>query len=223
MSKAFRFTLFLATVITLPLHAQQWSFGAGIGPFVFGKFLTRSVTLTNGETTSKVRTTLSASTRAGAAVDIGRDLNSWLGVRAEATWTRAPLRLKSVSGDSGFTVNAGKLNITTIVLPLVVSFNRHGALRFQLLGGPAYAMYTIEGRTTEGASSKLFEGTRSRWGVMGGVGAQWWWSDRFAAEGRIQDIVTSSPMEKEDFGTLSGIHIERPQHVHTTFGIRYRF
>src|SRR5438067_1733531 len=118
MCKVLRLTLLL-TAITAPLYAQSWSFGAGAGPFIFGKFFSRTTVLVTEQGSAKTRSTLSAATRRG--------------------------------------------------------------------------------------------------------GAQWWWSDRFAAEGRVQDVVTSSPFERSDFGTLSGIHTLRPQHVHTTVGIRYRF
>src|SRR5207253_9832908 len=104
MWKALRFAALITAAITAPLHAQSWSFGAATGPFIFGKFYQRTSSITNGDTMGKTRTTLSAETRAGGSLDIGHDLNSWLGVRLEGTWTRAPLRLKSVSGDSGFTL-----------------------------------------------------------------------------------------------------------------------
>ena len=52
----------------------------------------------------------------------------------------------------------------------------------------------------------------------------WWWSRRFGVEGEVSDLVTSSPFRREDLGTSGkGVSILRPQNVHTTVGIRYRF
>jgi hypothetical protein len=51
----------------------------------------------------------------------------------------------------------------------------------------------------------------------------WWVSDRFAVEGNISDIVTSSPFDREDFPDVPGFDIPRPHNVHTTVGVRWRF
>jgi hypothetical protein len=84
-------------------------------------------------------------------------------------------------------------------------------------------MYDVT-QTTSAGSSSLFDGSRSRWGVVGGAELAWWWSDRFAVEGGVQDIVTSSPFERTDFrGITGGVKTLRPQNVHTTVGLRYRF
>jgi hypothetical protein len=223
MWKVFRLAPVALLAAALPAAAQSWSLGLGTGPFIFGKFARRTQTLTNGETTATTSSTLSAATRAGLSADIGRDFNGWLGLRVGASWTEAPMRLKSTTGDNGVNIDAGKMRITTFTAPFVVSLNRHGAFRFDLLGGPAYAMYEIRRTTDTGASAPAFEGTRGRWGFVGGAAVNWWFSDRFAAEGKIEDIVTSSPFEKTDFASTTGLRILRPQNVHTTVGLRLRF
>src|SRR5207249_304625 len=147
-------------------------------------------------------------TRAGAAINVERQLNEWLAVRLEGTWTRAPLRIKSKSGDQGVTIAAGRLNVTTLVVPLVVQLNRKGALRFQVMGGPAYALYDVHRRAGSGTTLALFEGTRSRWGGAGAVGAVWWWNSRFAVEWQAQEIITASPFRVADVASSpQGIRI----------------
>src|SRR5579884_456980 len=137
--------LFLALIAT-PLCADDWSIGGGVGPFIFGKFVERTVrigTETGGATN---RTRLSAATRPGVAADIQHDFNRWLSLRLEASWVGSPLRIKSESGDQGTTIDAGRLNMTTFVLPLVVRLNPNGAFRFHVMGGPAYAFYNLHRR-----------------------------------------------------------------------------
>jgi opacity protein-like surface antigen len=223
MWKVLRLVPFSLLVLAVPAAAQTWSFGAGTGPFIFGKFMKRTQVISNGESTVTIHTALSAKTRPGLAIDLGRDFNDWLGLRLEGTWTEGPLRLKSEHGDNGVNLTAGNLRVTTFSAPLVVSLNRHGAFRFQLFGGPACAIYDINPSSGIPTTAQTFEGTRQRWGFTGGAGVQWWWSDRFAAEGRVQDIVTSSPIERSDTGGPGAVDILRPHNVHTTVGIRYRF
>ena len=208
--------------LALPAAAQDWSASVATGPFVFGRFAERTLSIgtENGSVVTKSR--LSASTRAGAAADIERDFGRWLGVRLEAAWTSAPLSLKSNSG-SAVALEAGRVNITTAMLPLVVHLNR-GSFRFQVLGGPAYAIYDVKRRTAAGNSVPLFSGTRGRLGAAAGVGASWWWSPRFGVEWQATDIVTGSPFQASDIAAnRRGVHIPRPQNGHTTVGVRWRF
>lgn len=215
--------LAVLVLLALPAAAQSWSFGLGAGPFIFGKFLQRTQHISNGETSVTTTSTLSAATRAGFAMDIGHDVGSRWGWRAEATYVEAPLRLKPSSGGGGVNIDAGRLRVTTLVVPLVLNFNTHGAFRFDLFGGPAYAMYTLHSSSSTTASAQPFEGTRNRWGFAAGGGIDWWVTDRFAAEGRIEDTVTGSPVERSDVSSPGSVHILKPQNVHTTVGIRYRF
>lgn len=223
MWKVLRLVPFSLLAVAVPAAAQSWSFGIASGPFVYGKFIKRTQAVTNGETTVITHTALSAKTRPGLGVDLGRDFNDWLGLRVEGAWTEGPLRLKATHGDSGVNLTAGQLRVTTLAAPLVLTLNRHGAVRFQLFGGPAYAMYDINQRAGIPTSAQTFEGVRNRWGFAGGAAVDWWWSERFAAEGRIQDIVTSSPFERSDIRGPGSVDILRPHNVHTTLGIRYRF
>jgi hypothetical protein len=91
------------------------------------------------------------------------------------------------------------------------------------MAGPAYARYRIDHRTSGGATLPLFEGARGRWGGAVGVGAGWWWSERFGVEWQAEDIVTGSPFRVQDLAASSrGVRIPRPQNGYTTVGIRYR-
>jgi hypothetical protein len=215
---------FLAALLLLTpaAYAQNWSVGVGTGPFVFGRFVERTSTIgtETGSTTTTSR--LSAATRPGLDADIERDFGRWLGVRLGASWTYAPLRVKG-SGSSGVDIDAGHVGVTTLFLPLVVNLNR-GALRFHVMGGPAYALYHGNARGGAGTTFPLFTGTRGRAGWMAAGGAAWWWSSRFGVEGEVSDTVTSSPFRVEDIATSGkGVKILRPENVHTTVGIRYRF
>jgi outer membrane protein with beta-barrel domain len=214
----------LAAAASAPLRAQSWSVGGGAGPFIFGRFVERTVTINTETGSATTHSRLSAETRAGGEADIERGLNRWLALRLEGTWTRSPLRIKSATGDQGVTIDAGRLNLTTLTLPLVIRFNPNSALRFHVLGGPAYAMYNVHRRAAGGETLPLFEGTRGRWGGAGAVGAEWWWTKDFAVEWQAQEILTSSPFRIDDFAPASqGIHIPKPRNGHTTIGIRYRF
>lgn len=215
---------FLAVLLlfTSAANAQNWSVGVGTGPFVFGRFVERTSTIGTEQGTSTITSRLSAATRPGIDADVERDFGRWLGLRAGAAWTYAPLRIKG-SGGSGTTIDAGHIGVTTIVLPLVVNLNR-GSFRFHLMGGPAYALYHGNARGAGGTSFPIFSGTRGRAGGMAGGGVAWWWSNRFGVEGEVSDTVTSSPFRVEDIAANGkGVQTLRPQNVHTTVGIRYRF
>ena len=213
----------LLLLAALPLQAQDWSASFGSGPFVFGHFAERTVVIGNETDRTTITSRLSAATRAGATADIERDLNRWLALRLDASWTRAPLSIKSSSGTSTVSFDAGRVSVTTFVLPLVVHLNR-GAFRIHVLAGPAYALYKIQRRTSQGATVPLFAGTRGRWGGSAGIGAAWWWSRQFALEWQAAAIVTSSPFHVEDIAASSkGVRILRPRNGHTTIGLRYHF
>jgi len=203
--------------------AESWSIGVGAGPFIFGRFVERSVTLHNETGSATTQTRLSAETRAGIEGDIERDLSRRFSIRIEGTWVQSPLRIKSKSGDQGTSIDAAHLNVTTLVVPLAFRINPNGALRFHVMGGPAYAFYNIHRRAAAGTTLSFFEGTRAQWGGAGAVGVGWWWHN-FGVEWQAQEIVTSSPLRAGDFGVAAqGIHIPKPRNGHTTIGIRYRF
>jgi hypothetical protein len=214
----------LALALTLPLAAQDWSVGVGSGPFVFGDFVERSIRIGNGEgDPGLVTNVLTASTRAGLTVDLERRFSERWAVRLEGTFTNAPLRLeqKGASGD-GSDLDAGDLDVTTFMLPVVFRINPRGALRFHVHGGPALALYHGNAPDIVGAEP-VFEGTQQQWGIAYGGGAAWWISDRLAIEGNLTDIVTSSPFDRDDFANATRVDIPRPHNVHTTVGVRWKF
>jgi hypothetical protein len=216
-------TLTLLVLLAVPIQAQKWSASIGSGPFVFGHFAERTVSSGNESERVTTRSRLSAATRAGAAADIERDFGRWLAVRLEAATTRSPLSVKSTTGSSNVSFDAGQVNVTTFVLPLVVHFNR-GSFRVHALAGPAYALYDVHRRASSGASVPLFEGTRGRFGASVGVGAAWWWSEHFGIQWQAADIATASPFHIADIAASSrGVRILHPHNGHTTIGIRYRF
>ena len=220
MRKAFAV---LAVLAASSAHAENWSLGAETGPFIFGHFVERSATINNGTSSATTRTRLSAETRVGAGGDIEYDFNRRFAIRLQGTWVQAPLRIKSKSGDQGTSIDAGHLNMTTFVLPLVIRINPSSRLRLDVSGGPAYALYNVHRRDVTGSSLSFFQGTREQWGGAGAVGAEWWWRRNFAFQWQAQYIVTSSPFRKQDFASQQGIHIPKPRNGHTTIGIRYRF
>jgi Outer membrane protein beta-barrel domain len=214
--------LALAFATTLPLSAQNWSVGVGSGPFVFGDFLERRVRIGTGDGPSGEQTlVLSAGTRAGLVADLERRINDRWAVRLEGTFTKAPLRLHQAgaSGD-GTEISAGDLDVATFVLPIVFRINPKGTFRFHVMGGPAYAIYRAEGPDGGAAA---FQETQGRFGVAFGGGVGWWLSERFAVEGNIADITTSSPFDEDDFPAAARVDVPRPHNVHTSVGIRYRF
>lgn len=207
-----------------PLFAQPWSLGVGAGPFIFGRFAERSAAIGTETGHSVIKTTLSATSRVGAEADVQRDLNEHFSVRLEGSWTQSPLRIKSPSGSGGVPLDAGRVNLTTLVAPLVLRINPRGALQFHLMAGPAYALYNVHNRVGGGETFSLFNGTRGRWGGAAGVGVVWWWGRRFGVEWQAQYIVTASPFRATDLAPSSqGVQILKPQNGHTTIGIRYRF
>jgi opacity protein-like surface antigen len=213
--------LAILLVSTLPAAAQNWSAGIHSGPFVFGDFVERTVRPAAGGPVGSVRMTLSAATRAGLSVDLEHSFAPRWAVRLEGTFTRAPLAVEE-EGDEGHALEAGEVDVATFTLPLVFRINPRGAFRFHLMGGPAYALYRIEGRPNVSGITPL-DKTSGELGLIAGGGVAWWVSDRFAVEGNITDVVTGSPFDREDFPSSPGWDIERPHNVHTTVGVRYRF
>ena len=222
MKKRLLSCLPLLLLTALPAAAQEnWSIGVGTGPFIFGDFVKRTLLIGNTGPSGRQTATLSAATRAGVSVDVQKMFSDHFGFRAEGTFTRAPLAVKS-GDENGVDIPAGKLNVTTFTLPIVWQLNRNGAFRFHLMGGPAYAMYDTSGRTNA-SGIPVFEGHRNRFGAVAGGGVAWHLSERFAVEANIEDIVTSSPFERSDFPNTPGFSIERPNNIHTTIGIRWGF
>jgi len=215
--------LALALALTLPLSAQDWSVGVGTGPFVFGDFVERTVRVGTGEGPSGEQTIiLTAGTRAGLALDLERRLSDRWAIRAEGTFTNAPLRSEQEGESGGSELDAGDLDVATFMVPIVFRINGNGAFRFHIMAGPAYAIY--RGNAPDGANARpAFEDTQSRWGVAAGAGVGWWIRDRFAIEGNITDITTSSPFSEDDFPPIARVDIQRPHNVHTTVGVRWTF
>jgi Outer membrane protein beta-barrel domain len=207
-----------------PLAAQNWSLGAGVGPFVFGDFVRRTLLTGNEGGSGQQTTRLSAATRPGVAVDIERSLSNYFAIRLEGTFTRAPFAVKG-SSSNGVSLDAGKINVGTFMTPIVFRLNPHGTFQFHVMGGPAYAVYNIARRTNATGTLSPFTGTRSRWGAAAGGGVSWNWSSRFALEGQIADITTTSPFKRTDFPSsgFSRTQIPRTRNVHTTLGVRVRF
>lgn len=206
----------------LPLTAQDWSLGVGTGAFVFGDFVERKLRPVNSEGPEEPQTlTLSAATRPGLSVDVERSLSDRWAIRLEGTFTRAPLAVKDTD-DEGVSIDAGEVDVATFMLPIVFRINRGGALRFHLFGGPAHAIYRFSGNTNSSGIAVL-DTTRSEWGAAAGLGAAWHLSDRFAIEGAISDIVTTSPFDRDDFADVPGIDVPKPHNVHTTVGLRWSF
>jgi hypothetical protein len=206
---------------TLPALGQNWSLGVGSGPFVFGDFVERRLRpVSSGEPGEAIVYTLSAATRAGAVVDLERSLGERWAVRLEGSFTRAPITVRQSGTAGGFEFNGGEMSVTTFMLPIVFRINPRGSLRFHLMGGPAYAMYDAE--PTRIPQVPISQGN-NEWGLAYGGGVGWWFSDRFAIEGNLADIVTNSPFESLDDENLPGIDVKTPHNVHTSIGIRWRF
>lgn len=221
MRRLFPF-LAILLVSTLPATAQNWSVGVHSGPFVFGDFVERTLRPAAGGPVGTVTMTLSAATRAGLAVDLERSFAPRWAVRLEGTFTRAPLTVEQEGNEDGFELDAGEVDVSTFMVPLVFRINPRGAFRFHLMGGPAYALYRIEGKPNVSGITPLDQSS-GKFGLAVGGGVAWWVSNRFAVEGNISDVVTSSPFDREDFPATPGFSIERPHNVHTTVGLRYRF
>jgi len=207
-------------VSTLPLTAQDWSLGVRTGPFIFGDFYERRLRPVNGEGPDvPITLTLSAATRAGLAVDVERSFSERWAARLEGTFTRSKLAIKQTTGDNGVEFDAGDLDVSTFTLPIVFRINPKGTFRFHLAGGPAYAAYKTHGPAVGGTITE----TNHEWGVTFGGGVGWWFSDRFAVEGNLTDIVTTSPYSELEDLNLPGINVKKPHNVHTTVGVRWRF
>jgi hypothetical protein len=222
MKKSLRFALLLLVAFALPATADEWSIGGGTGAFVFGDFVRRTLLPTTGNSNpSPSVIKLTGKTRPGILADVERDFSDRFAVRLEGSFTNARVAVRD-EGGSEIGLDAGKLDVSTFMLPLVVRINPHGSLRFHLLGGPAYAIYHV--RQTIGTTQiPLFPGTRNRWGFAGGAGVDWWFGRRLAAEGQVTDIDTASPFEKSDFAAAALVKIPRTHNVHTTVGLRLRF
>lgn len=216
--------LLFSALTAFPIYAQEWSVGVRTGAFVFGDFVERRLRAGNEEPGEVHLVVLSAATRPGLAVDLERALSDRWAVRAQGTFTRSPLSIQGDDdNDDGFELDAGELDVATFAVPIVFRINTGGSFRFHLMAGPAYAAYRIEAPENAPNTVPVFEGTRSAWGAMAGAGVAWMLSDRFAVEGAISDVVTSSPFDREDFADVPGIDILRPHNVHTTVGLRWRF
>jgi hypothetical protein len=208
--------------ISLPLAAQDWSLGVGTGPFIFGDFVERRLRPVNTEGPDiPITLTLSAATRPGLTVNLERSFAERWALRAEGTFTHAPLSIKQSDG-SAFQFDSGTLDVATVALPLVFRINPKGTFRFHIMGGPAYAMYkkTAPAHTPTIA---LDDRTVNTWGFTYGGGVGWWFSERFAVEGNLSDIVTPSPFKEADSSFTPGVTVKRPHNVHTTVGVRWRF
>src|SRR5687767_149824 len=214
----------LVLLVALPANADKWSIGIGTGPFVFGQFVKRTVRIATPSGSETQTTTLSAATRAGLAVDLERGFGDRYGVRLEAAFTRAPIGIKGTERqDETVDIPAGDIDVTTLALPLLIRINPQGTFRFHVMGGPAAAAYSIRTRRNAAATIPFFRGTRTRVGVAIGAGLAWQWNEYFAIEGNITDINTASPFSPEEIGGLGGVETPRPNHLHTTVGLRYRF
>ena len=214
----------MMTAAWCSLEAQPWSVSVATGPFVFGRLAERSAAIGTESGSAVITTRLSATSRAGATADLEHELTDRFALRLQADWVRSPLRIKSPGGSAGVSLDAGRVNLTTLVAPLLLRINPHGAVRLHVMAGPAYALYSVHNRTGGGQTFSLFNGTRGRWGGAAGAGVEWWWSRRFAAAWEAEDIVTASPFKAGDIAPSSkGVHIPKPQNGHTTIGIRYRF
>lgn len=221
-------TLLLAT-LPAPVLGQDWIGSVSSGPFVFGDFAERKATIDLGDDSVEVTTTLSADTRAGLMIDIERLLNDRFAIRLEGTATRAPMSAKTLSSDDdpsgdGVTIDIGDLDVLSIAAAAVYRFNRGGALRPYLLGGPAWVTYEMDDEDETGVEP-LFEGSRGRVGALVGAGVEWWWSPQLAIRAELADIYTDSPLERRDFrgNPSSRLQIDNTHNVHTNLGVRYRF
>lgn len=214
----------LLLVATLPLAAQDWSFGASTGPFVFGDFLERRLRPGNEQGPERPHTiTLSAATRPGLALDFERSLSDRWAIRAEGTFTRSPLAVRQRGGNEGVELEAGDMNVSTFMVPLVFRINPRGTFRFHILGGPALAAYHLEGRENAAGIRPAFEGTQLEWGVAFGGGVAWWVSERFAFEANLTDTITTSPIDEENLPDTPGNTTPNPHNAHGTLGVRWRF
>ena len=218
--------LTVCAFVAVSAEAESWSFGIATGPFVFGEFVRRTLQTTTETGTGEQTTRLSAKTRPGLSVDLEYGFAPRWAVRAEGTFTHAPLAVKGSSDSGSVSLDAGTMNVGTATVPLVFRINPNGTFRFHLLGGPAYAVYHVATRRNAGSTLRPFAATRGRWGAALGGGMSWNWTEHFAVEGEINDTATASSFSRSDFPAGPGlvrIKIPRTHNVHTTVGLRYRF
>ena len=216
-------TLLLLAFWATSAAAQNWSVGVATGPFVFGDFVRRTIPISGEGPAEEQTATLSAVTRPGVLFDIERSMGDRFAIRAEATFTRSPLAIKSERGGEEFELEAGDMDVGTFIMPVVLRLNRHGSLRFHVMGGPAYVAYRIVPRANAAGTIRVFRGTRAEWGWAVGGGAAWHWSERIAIEGQLTDSSTRSPFHEEDVSGLGRVETPRTHNIHTTIGMRYRF
>lgn len=225
MKKSLPLVVFAALLTTHSAVAQDWSLGAATGPFVFGDLARRTMRTgtPEGGASAVQHATLSAATRPGIVVDVQRSFAPRWAFRVSATYSRAPLAFKDRDDDRGVSVGAGDLDIASLALPLLFRINPNGTFRFHILGGPAHAVYHFTGRRNANSEAPLFTGSRTRWGATAGVGMAWHWSRRVALEVEANDMVTASPFNKSDISSIGRVEIPRPNHIHTTVGLRWSF
>lgn len=215
--------LSLLALAPTELAAQKWSVGAGAGPFVFGDFANRTLRLATEDETAEHTITLTAATRPGLVVGIEREFGERWALRAQGTFTRAPLEVQ-IEDEDGVELESGDMDVATLAFPIVYRVNPRGSFRFILFTGPAHAAYQLKDQIAGVRDVPLFTGTRSTWGVIAGGGVAWHLSNRIAIEALIDDTVTSSPFRRSDLsGSASGLEIPRTHNVHTSAGLRYRF
>lgn len=207
----------------------DWTLGAAGGPFIFGHFAERSITLGNGETRRRDEYALSASTRAGGRLDLEHNLNDRLAIRLEGSFTQSPLAVKTRSsgarpGSGSTSLNVGRTQVTAFALPLVWRLNRGGSIRPFLALGPALVRYDFT-RESSTLLVPLFTGSRVRAGVEAVGGAEWWVFRRLAITGDVRDIFTRSPLLESDLqGTRSGaLTLSNVHNVQTAVGLRVKF
>jgi opacity protein-like surface antigen len=205
-------------------HAQNWSFGAATGPFIFGDFVERRLRPGTGTGEDEPTTlVLTAATRVGIALDVERSFSDRFAMRLEGTFTRAPLATEQRGEDETVEIEGGELDVSTWMLPFMFRINPRGAFRFHVMAGPALAIYRARAVSNVEGAEPAFADTRAEWGYAAGAGVGWWISDRFAIEGNLTDTVTSSPFDRDEFPPVPGIEIKRPHNVHTTVGVRWKF
>lgn len=217
--------IFLLLLFAIPCSAQHWGVTFGSGPFIFGSFAESRSRISNGLETKVIEHVLSASTTAGAVAGVERFYNDRVSLRAEVSFTKAPIAVKS-SGDEedSVSVGVGDMSVSAFVIPVTFRFNRRGTLRPFISAGPAAVAYDVEPSTST-RSVPLFRGTRVRAGAAASAGAEWWISNRWIIRGEVIDIVTQSPLKESDLSGAQTLQSEItiPHNLHTTIGVAYRF
>lgn len=216
------FTLLL---LATPAAAQDWAVMGGSGPFVFGDFATSRSRISNGVDTIELEYSLSAATRAGGVAGVERFLNDRLSLRAELSFTQAPVAVKSSgSEEDSVSVGVGDISVAALVFPLTFRFNRGGTFRPFLSAGPAVVAYDLEPeRSTR--TVPLFTGTRVRAGAAVSGGVEWWISDKWILRGEVTDIASKSPINDSDFRNTATLRSEitTPHNLHSTLAAVFRF